>query len=119
MEFKRPRPKTRQRKREITWYNPPFNLACTTNIGREFLRLLDTHFPQKLKRKDKLEKIINRNTIKLSYSGTPNMTSIISSHNKEILEEIRKKEEPKKMCNCQRGVTSCQKKNRKSGIVMF
>ena len=34
MEFERPRPKTRQRKREITWYNPPFNLACTTNIGR-------------------------------------------------------------------------------------
>ena len=107
MEFERPRPKARQRKREITWYNPPFNLACTTNIGREFLRLLDTHFPQKLKRKDKLEKIINRNTIKLSYSGTPNMASIISSHNKKILEERRKKDVPKKMCNCQRGVASC------------
>ena len=50
---------------------------------------MDTHFPQKLKRKDKLEKIINRNTIKLSYSGTPNMASIISSHNKKILEERR------------------------------
>ena len=54
IEFERPRPKTRQRKREIT-----------------------------------------------------NMASIISSHNKKILEERRKKEEPKKMCNCQRGVASC------------
>ena len=78
-------------------------MDCTTNIGREFLRLLDTHFPQKLKRKDKLEKVINRNTIKLSYSGSPNMTRIISSHNKKILEGQRMKEEPKKMCNCQKG----------------
>ena len=30
MEFERPRAKARQRKREITWYNPPFNLALLT-----------------------------------------------------------------------------------------
>ena len=49
--------------------------------------MLDTHLPQKVKRKDKLEKVINKNTIKLN--GTPNMASIISSHNKKILEERR------------------------------
>ena len=50
---------------------------------------------QLLKRKDKkLEKIINRNTVKISYSGTPNMARIISSQNRKVLQEKRKKEKP-------------------------
>ena len=43
-------------------FNPPFNLACTVNLGREFLKLIDEHFPQNKPRKDKLEKIMNRQT---------------------------------------------------------
>ena len=53
---------------------------------------------------------MKRNTI--SYSGTLNMARIISSHIKIILEERRKKEEPKKMYNCQRGVALCHLKRK-------
>ena len=37
--------KRRQRKRNITWFNPPFSNNISTNIGRKFLNLLDKHFP--------------------------------------------------------------------------
>ena len=56
LKFRDERPRTRQRKRNITWYNPLFNKACTTNIGKEFLKLLDKHFPQNRKKRDRLEK---------------------------------------------------------------
>ena len=95
-DLNNPNQKTTQRKRKITWYNPPFNLACTINLGKEFLKLIDKLFPQKTKRKDKLEKIINRHTIKLSYSGTQNMERIIQSHNSKLLREKRKIIKPTK-----------------------
>ena len=100
-------PKNRQRNRKITWFNPPFNAACTIDIGKKFLKLIDKHFPPERKRKDKLEKIINRHTVKISYSGTPNMSSIISTHNKKILNERRAKETTEKECNCRKGKESC------------
>ena len=93
--FKREVPKQRQRKRKITWFNPPFNAACTVNIGREFLKLIDKHFPPNKKRKDKLEKIINRHTVKISYSGTPNMAMIISAHNKKSIAREKNEREAK------------------------
>ena len=47
----------RKRRRKIIWYNPPFNLTVTTDIGKKFFALLDHHFrPQ-----HRLHKIINRN----------------------------------------------------------
>ena len=51
LKFERSKPKNRQRKRKITWYNPPFNASCTTNIGKEFLKLIAKHFPQSIKKK--------------------------------------------------------------------
>ena len=70
----------------------------------KFLKLVDRHFPPDKKRKDKLEKMINRHAVKISYSGTPNMARIISSHNRKVLQEKRKKEKPdQKECNCQKG----------------
>ena len=62
------------------------NLACAVNLGREFLKLIHEHFPQNIPRKDKLEKMINRHTIKMSYSG---MERIILSQNTKILNERR------------------------------
>ena len=47
----------------------------------EFLNLLDTCFPPT----NKLHKILNRNTVKISYKCMPNMKQIISKHNKTIL----------------------------------
>ena len=92
----------RNRKRKITWYNPPFNKAVTTNLGKAFLALIDKHFPNT--RKDKLNKIINRHTVKLSYSCTPNMKSLINTHNTKLLnktvEQTQALANSKKTCNC-------------------
>ena len=40
---------SRNRKRNIIWYNPPYNKVVSTNIGRVFLNLLDKHFHEEHK----------------------------------------------------------------------
>ena len=46
--------------------------------------------------------------MKISSSVTPNMATIISSHNRNVLQEKRMKEKPaQKECNCQKRVQSC------------
>jgi hypothetical protein len=92
-EAARPSQKSKNRKRRITWFNPPYNLNVTTNIGAMFLKLIDSSFPQG----HPLRQICNRNTIKLSYRCTPNMSSTISARNAKIL----KAPEPNtRTCNC-------------------
>ena len=56
----------RKRHRNITWFNPPYYKQVSTNIGRQFLTLIETCFPPE----NKLHNIIDRNTIKISYSCT-------------------------------------------------
>ena len=34
----------RNRKQQIIWFNPPFNLKAKTKTGKLFLNLLDKHF---------------------------------------------------------------------------
>ena len=68
------------RKRKITWFNPPYAANMKTDLGRKFLQLINKHF----KKDNPLSKIINRHTIKLSYSCTPNMRSVILTHNKKL-----------------------------------
>ena len=57
-------PKKKQRKRNITYYNPPFNSASDVNLGKEFLKLVDKHFPKNNKRKD----VLTAETSKLARS---------------------------------------------------
>ena len=95
LEFKPHPKKTRTRKRNILWYNPPWNAAITSNFGKQFLMLLDKCFPAK----HKLRKIINRNTIKIGYSCTPNYETIRKSHNRTVLRKNNKEQETK-LCNC-------------------
>ena len=52
-----------------------------TNIGKSFLKSITKHFPNG----NSLHKIFNKNTFKVSYSCMSNMASIISSHNRTIL----------------------------------
>ena len=52
------------RKRNIIWFNPPFNQSVSTKIGKYLLNLLDIHFPPH----HKFHKIFNRNSVKISYS---------------------------------------------------
>lgn len=97
IKFNKPTQKNRTRRRKIIYFNPPYNAAVTTNIGREFIRLIDKHFPPQ----NRYRKIFNRNTIKLSYSCTPNMQVILSGHNKALLK--KPDQDTVKNCNC-RGV---------------
>ena len=71
----------KKKKRHIVWFNPPYNKAVKTNIGKRFLALIDKHFPPQ----HRLRKIINRNCVKISYSCTKNVRAIIQAHNNKIL----------------------------------
>ena len=70
----------RNRQRNIIWFNPLFSKNVKTNIARNFLCLIDKHFPPN----HRLHKIFNRNTVKVSYSCMNNVKSIISKHNIRI-----------------------------------
>ena len=71
----------KKRKCNIIWYNPPHSANVKTNIGKIFFKLLNKHFP----RGHRFYKIFNKNTVKLSYSSTKNMASLIATHNRSIL----------------------------------
>ena len=57
---------TKNRKRNIIWFNPPFSLNVSTNIGKKFFSLLGKHFPKT----HQLHKLFNRNNVKVSYFTT-------------------------------------------------
>ena len=98
--------KNKMRKRKITWLNPPFNINVATNVAKSFLALIEKDFP-----KDKrLSKILNRNTIKVSYSCLPNVKQTISNNNYRLLQLHRMKEsnQDTKLCDCrQKKKNSC------------
>ena len=71
------------RKRNIIWLNPPFSKSVSTKIGHYFLNLLDKHFLKN----NKFHSILNKNNVKVSYSCTRNIKSIITNYNKTILNE--------------------------------
>ena len=85
----------RNRKRNIIWYNPPYNKSVSTNIGRVFLNLLDKHFHKE----HKLNKIFNRNSVKVSYCCTRNIEHIVKNHNRKITESYIEKN-TETSCNC-------------------
>ncbi len=92
----------RTRSRNVTWFNPPYSENVKTNIGRKFFNLLDKCFPPG----HELHKLLNRNTVKLSYSCMRNVEKIISTHNKHIVttpDSNPNKEIP--LCNCRQKQT--------------
>ena len=91
------------RKRNIVWFNPPFNAEVKTNVGKQFLDLIDKHFPPN----HKLRRVVNRNCIKLSYSCMNNIKQIIQSHNNKIMTKFynsKPSNQPTndKLCNCRK-----------------
>ena len=88
--------KKRTRRRDVIWFNPPWNDEVSTNIARKFISMVDRHFPPG----SELSKYFNRNTIKVSYSTMPNMARIISGHNKKLTGSTNQLE--KSGCNCQK-----------------
>jgi hypothetical protein len=102
LTYKAPNPRRRNRKKEVIWFNPPYSRTVDTDIGKRFLRLIDTHFPEN----HRFNKIFNRKTVKVSYGCMPNIGSIISSHNKKVLEDRTPLE--RGTCNCpQRNKENC------------
>lgn len=105
LEFKPPpqgpQTQNRKRRRNVIWFNPPYNKNVKTNIGRAFISLINRSFPTG----HKLRKIFNRNTLKLSYSCMPNVKQLIDGHNKAILkntETAQLRQDEGKKCNCRK-----------------
>ena len=90
----------RARSRNIIWFNPPYSINVKTNVAKTFLSIADKHFPKK----HRLHKLFNRNNLKVSYSCVPNISTIISSHNKKVL--TNDSTTYNKPCNC-RNKDSC------------
>merc|ERR1711878_174331 len=71
----------RSRKRQIFWFNPVFDKRVETNVGAQFLKILDTTIP----RGHVLHKLFNRHTVKVSYRTLGNLAKTISTHNSKVL----------------------------------
>ena len=80
----------RSRQRNIILFNSLFCQAVSTNIAKRFLDILQKHLPQN----NQLHKIFN-----ISYSCTPNVGSIVKSHNKKLTNAENKQT---KHCNCKK-----------------
>lgn len=75
------------RKRKVIWFSPPFKKR-----GKTFLKWIDKHFH----RSHKLNKIFNRNTIKVSYSCTENISKIVERYKKVTKTNTKTQQD----CNC-------------------
>ena len=89
------------RTRRVTWFNPPYSQSISTNIGQKFLSLLDTCFPPD----HELRKVINRSTVKVSYSTMPNMAQQMNQHNSKVSRGDQGP--PSGGCNGHRGGRQC------------
>ena len=82
-----------RRNRYVIWFTPPWSIQVRTNIWREFLKIIDETFKNTW-----LGKILNRSTVKISYSVTRNLKSIITGQSKKILSNNGGNDIK---CNCQ------------------
>ena len=94
--------KTSPRKRNVTYFNPPYSCSVKTNIGAKFLQLIDRLFPEG----HTLRQIVNRNTVKVSYRCMPNLKKKISNHNFKILKN-EEENQPNSGCNCTGAMGAC------------
>ena len=89
--------KNKERKRNIIWYNPPYCRSIDTDVGRRFLTIIDHCFPKS----SKLSKILNRNSVKLSYSTLPSIgQKILSNSNSKIKLYLDSKNPPPEVPKC-------------------
>ena len=88
----------RNRVRRIAWFNPPYSKNVIIRVGHKFLKLIDKKFPIG----SRLHKVFNRNTVKVSYSCTPNMGTIIKRHNARTCGAGRAGGGQPRRCNCRR-----------------
>lgn len=95
MEYKKYEKSKSKRRRNIMYFNPPFSKNVKTNIGRQFLNLINKHF----KVGHKYRSLFNRNNLKVSYSCMPNVGNIIKAHNAKVLNPPN---ELSRECSCRK-----------------
>ena len=94
--------KKKNRKRNPTWFNPPYSASVKSNVGRDFLKLIITAFPNS----NPLHKLFTRQTVKVSYKCMPNMAQAVAQHNVQVLKEDQGAvQQPG--CNCRGGPAVC------------
>ena len=96
------RTKKKCRKKPITWFNPPYSANVKSNVGKEFLKLLDRAFPPS----NPLHKLFTRQTVKLGYRCMPNRGQAIARQNMKVLKP-QAVPAPNLRCNCRGGATNC------------
>ena len=100
----------RSRKRKVVWFNPPWSKNVKTDIGKAFFKPKEDHFPEN----HILRPVINKNSVKLSYSCMANVGSIISQHNRKVLMGA---ENTPTVCNCENGECPVEGKCGLKGII--
>ena len=105
----------RRQRREITYFNPPYSNSLKTNLGKEFLKLIDKNFPVN----NILHHIINRHTVKISYSCTQSIGQILQKHNKKLLKpQTPVPDNPAaKLCNCRNSVCPVEGKCLEESVI--
>ena len=93
----------KEKRRKIIWFNPSFSKSVKSNIGKRFLNLIKIYFPKT----NKLHKIFNKNTVRVSYSCMSNMASILPSLNLNVINPYKTQTYG---CNC-RTRESCPLQN--------
>ena len=78
--------------------------SVESNIGKTVLNLIKVYFPKT----NKLYKIFNKNPVKVGYSRMSNMSSILSSHNLNVINPCKTQAYG---CNC-RIKESCPLQNK-------
>ena len=107
--------KKNNRGRVITYFNPPYSVSVKTNIGEKFLKLVTKCFPKE----HPLSKIINRNTVKVSYKCMPNLSKAISRHNQTQLKKEKEEEGIGLGCNCQNHPCPLETQNCQTNQVIY
>lgn len=91
--------KSRNRKRRVIFYNPPYCRSVKTKIGSIFIDLVEKHFGDD----HVFGKIFNPSTVKISFCCMPNVKSILNTHNKKVItSDAMADEGTTTNCNCQK-----------------
>ena len=104
MNIKNEPKRKRNRNKKVVFWNPPFNNNIKNKVGKQFLELIDKHFPNN----NDLSSIINKHTVKIAYATTKNMGQIIVAHNRKIINKNKNNsdancaDQSQDECNCRK-----------------
>ena len=87
----------KNRNRKAIWWTPPYSMSVQTNLTKMFYSIIVRAIPKNL---ESLPRLFNRNNLKISYSCTRNMGTIIASHNSRIQHQNSQEDDNNRLCNC-------------------